>query len=300
MIKDLKGIIEAAKNCPGRKIAVAAAADLEILEVACRVREENIGEFIFVGDEEKILSIAEESMLDLGSSEIIDEPDDKKAVEKVVELIKAGGADVAMKGMLHTATFMRGILNKEKGLSTGGHISQVSLIDKIDKSGIQYITDGVISLEPDLMTKVEIIKNAVKLAHALGNECPTVACVGAVEVVNPKMPDTMDAAILSKMNDRGQITGCIIDGPFGLDNAISKEAAEHKKIDSPVAGNADILLVPSVYVGNPLIKSITYYAGKDMASAIIGPTRPVVMTSRTDSITNKVLSIALAVYLAGK
>ena len=300
MIKNLDGIIEAAKKCGVRRIAVAAAADKEILEVVCTVKQEGIADFILVGDSAKIAEIASENGMELGDTDIVDEPDDSKAVSKVVEFVLSGKADVVMKGMLHTGTFMRGILNKERGLSAGGHISQVSIIDKIDKSGLQYITDGVISLEPDLMTKAEIIKNNVRLAHALGNECPTVACVAAVEVVNPKMQDTIDAAVLSKMNDRGQITGCVVDGPFGLDNAISVEAAGHKKIDSPVAGNADIILVPSVHVGNPMIKAITYYAGMDMASAIVGPSHPVVMNSRTDSVRNKVLSIALAVYLAGK
>ena len=203
-----------------------------------------------------------------------------------------------MKGLLYTKEFMKAVLDKEEGLHTGKLISQISIIDSIQGDGIQMITDGVISIAPDLDAKRKIIENAVELAHKLGYECPKVALLGAVEVINPVMMDTLDAAALCKMNERGQIKGCVLDGPLALDNAVSAEAARHKKIKSSVAGSADILLVPNIQTGNVLIKALTYYAKKDMASAIAGASAPVIMTSRTDSIRNKILSMALAVYLS--
>ncbi len=297
MLKSLDEIIERAKNEASKQIAVAAAADDEVLEVVEEATRLGLAEFILIGNAAKIKEIAEANgrVID---AKIIDEPDDKKAAEKAVSLVREGEAQAVMKGLLHTATFMKAVLNKEKGLHAGRLISQVSIIDNIEGTGLQMITDGVISIKPDLETKKTIIENAVDLAHRLGNECPKVALLSAVEVVNPAMEDTMDAAVLCKMNDRKQIKGCKIDGPLALDNALSVEAAKHKGIESEVAGRADIILVPNIQVGNSLIKSITYYAGKDMASAIMGAAAPVIMTSRTDSVRNKILSLALAAVIA--
>ena len=297
MLKSLDEIIERAKNEASKQIAVAAAADDEVLEVVEEATRLGLAEFILIGNAAKIKEIAEANgrVID---AKIIDEPDDKKAAEKAVSLVREGEAQAVMKGLLHTATFMKAVLNKEKGLHAGRLISQVSIIDNIEGTGLQMITDGVISIKPDLETKKTIIENAVDLAHRLGNECPKVALLSAVEVVNPAMEDTMDAAVLCKMNDRKQIKGCKIDGPLALDNALSVEAAKHKGIESEVAGRADIILVPNLQVGTSLIKSITYYAGKDMASAIMGAAAPVIMTSRTDSVRNKILSLALAAVIA--
>lgn len=232
------------------------------------------------------------------SCSIIDEPDHKKAAEKAVELVRNGEAGAVMKGMLHTGTFLKAVLNKEKGLNTGKLVSQMSVFDKEYGEGLQILTDCAMAISPTLDEKKQIIENAVETARKIGYEKPKVALLSAIEIINPAIPDTMEAAILSKMGDRGQIKNAIIDGPFALDNAISPEAARHKGIESPVAGNADILVVPNLQVGNVFSKALTYYAHKDVAAAVAGAAAPIIMTSRTDSVRNKLLTIALASYLA--
>lgn len=297
MLENLAELLKIVQEKDSRVIAVASAADDEVIEVVHSAETMGIAEFILVGNAEKISNIVAEYGYDI-RAEIIDESDDKAAAAKAVELVREGRAQAVMKGLLHTSTFMKAVLNKETGLNKGNLISQISVIDKIEGDGLQMITDGVISIAPDLDTKKKIIENAVDLCHKIGNPCPKVALLAAVEVVNPAMQDTIDDAVICKMNDRKQISGCIIDGPLALDNAVSIEAAKHKGIESPVAGQADVLVVPNIQVGNVFIKSITYYAKKDMASAIVGTAAPVIMTSRTDSVMNKMLSIALASYIS--
>lgn len=202
-----------------------------------------------------------------------------------------------MKGLLPTSTFMKAVLNKEKGLRSEQLVSQITVTDNISGTGLNFITDCAMNISPDLNAKKEILENAVYLANKMGYNCPKVAILTAIETVNPVMQETIDAAILSKMNDRGQIKNCIVDGPFALDNAISQESAMHKGIESDVAGKADILLVSDIRMGNVLHKAITYYANKPVGSVIIGTTVPLVMTSRSDSIEDKLISIALSSYL---
>jgi phosphate butyryltransferase len=199
---------------------------------------------------------------------------------------------------VHSNIFLKALFNKEKGLNTGNQITQISIFEKPDKSGLMFLTDCAISVAPDVIAKKGIIENAVRLAHQLGVETPKVAVLAPVENINVQMQDTIDAAILSKMCDRGQITGCIVDGPFAFDNAISLEAASHKGISGAVAGQADIVVVPNLLVGNALTKSITYIAGKKVVAATVGAAVPVVFTSRTESTEGKLLSIALATYTA--
>lgn len=297
MVTSLKDLIERVTNREKKKIAVAAAEDVEILEVVQKAIELNIAEFILIGDKNKIEQLARENHIELDLY-IIDEPEHAKAAEKAVELVKTKEADAIMKGLLHTSTFLKAVLNKEKGLNTGRLISQISVFDKEDGEGLQLLTDCAISIEPTLEEKKQIIENAVDLAIKLGYERPKVALLSAIEVVNPKIKDTVEAAILSKMGDRGQIKNAIIDGPFALDNAISKKAAEQKGIKGEVAGCADILVAPNLQVGNVLTKALTYYAHKDVAAAVMGAGAPVVMTSRSDSVKNKLLSIALASYIS--
>lgn len=297
MVTSLKDLIERVTNREKKKIAVAAAEDVEILEVVQKAIELNIAEFILIGDKNKIEQLARENHVELDLY-IIDEPEHAKAAEKAVELVKTKEADAIMKGLLHTSTFLKAVLNKEKGLNTGRLISQISVFDKEDGEGLQLLTDCAISIEPTLEEKKQIIENAVDLAIKLGYERPKVALLSAIEVVNPKIKDTVEAAILSKMGDRGQIKNAIIDGPFALDNAISKKAAEQKGIKGEVAGCADILVAPNLQVGNVLTKALTYYAHKDVAAAVMGAGAPVVMTSRSDSVKNKLLSIALASYIS--
>jgi len=297
MIKNLNDLLEQVKNKERKKIAVAAAENLEVIEVVEEALKLGLADFILVGDKEMIEKIASENNKAI-ACRIINEPDHKKAAEKAVELVKNGEAEALMKGLLHTGTFLKAVLNKEKGLNIGKLVSQMSVFDKEYGEGLQILTDCAMAISPTLDEKKQIIENAVTVAQKIGYEKPRVALLSALEIVNPAIPDTMEAAILSKMGDRGQIKNAIIDGPFALDNAISPEAAMHKGIESPVAGNADILVAPNLQVGNVLTKAITYYAHKDVAAAVIGVSAPIIMTSRTDSVKNKLLSIALASYIS--
>lgn len=293
MIKNLNDLLDKAKIKEKKKIAVAAAEDLEVLEVVEEAENLKLAEFILIGDKKEIEKIAEENNKKL-CSEIIDEPDHKKAAEKAVDLVKNGEAGAIMKGLLHTGTFLKAVLNKEKGLNLGKLVSQISLFDKEEGEGLQLLTDCAMAIQPTLDEKKQIIENAVYLAGKIGYDIPKVAVISALEIVNPAIPDTMEAAILSKMGDRGQIKNAVIDGPFALDNAISLEAAKHKGISGVVAGQADILMVPNLQVGNVFTKALTFYAHKDVAAAVIGAGAPIIMTSRTDTVKNKLLSIALA------
>jgi phosphate butyryltransferase len=297
MIQNLDDLIDKVKSREKKKIAVAAAEDLEVLEVVEEAESLKLAEFILIGDKKEIEKIAKENNKKI-TCQIIHEPDHKKAAEKAVELVKKGEAGALMKGLLHTGTFLKAVLNKEKGLNLGKLVSQISLFDKESGEGLQLLTDCAMSIFPTLDEKRQIIENAVYLAEKIGYEMPKVAILSALEIVNPAIPDTIEAAILSKMGDRGQIKNAIIDGPFALDNAISLEAAKHKGIDSVVAGQADILIAPNLQVGNVLTKALTYYAHKDVAAAVIGAGAPIIMTSRTDSVRNKLLSIALASYIS--
>ncbi|MBV7273675.1 bifunctional enoyl-CoA hydratase/phosphate acetyltransferase [Clostridiaceae bacterium UIB06] len=297
MIKDLKDLIEQVKSREKRKIVVAAAEDLDVLEVVEEVKKLELAEFILVGDAEKIEKIAADNNKKL-LCEIIHEPDHKKAAEKAVELVVKGEAGAIMKGLLHTGTFLKAVLNKEKGLNRGKLVSQISVFDKESGEGLQLLTDCAMAIQPSLDEKKQIIENAVALALKLGYDKPKVALISALEVVNPAINDTLEAAILSKMGDRGQIKNAIIDGPLALDNAISIESAKHKGIEGVVAGQADILVAPNLQVGNVLTKALTYYAHKDVAAAVIGAGAPVIMTSRADSVKNKVFSVALASYIS--
>lgn len=296
-IKNFEHLMELAKAKQAKKIAVVAADDAEVLEVIERAESIKLAEFILIGDAAKIKAIITENGWNL-RADIIDEKDHKEAADKAVDLVVNGQAGTLMKGMLHSSVFLKAILNKEKGLNTGKHITQISVLEKDDEDGLRFITDCAITVDPDLLGKKEVLENAVDLAHKLGNEMPKVAVLASLEVVNPAMQDTLDAAVLSKMADRGQIKGCIVDGPFAFDNAVSLEAAKAKGISGPVAGNADIIVVPNLTVGNTLTKSITYIAKKTVVAATVGAAVPIVFTSRTESIEGKLLSIALASYVS--
>lgn len=297
MIKCLNDLMINVKGKEKKTIAIASAEDIEILELVEMARELELAEFILIGNKEKIKKIALENNKNI-DYKIIHESDHQIAAEIAVDLVLKGEADALMKGLLHTGIFLKSVLNKERSLNKGGLISQISVFDKEYGEGLQLLTDCAIVIQPNLDEKKQIIENAVSLALKIGYEKPRVALLSAVEVVNPAIPDTMDAAVLSKMSERGQIKNAIVDGPFALDNAISPEAANHKDINGEVAGNADILVVPNIQVGNVLTKALTYYAHKDVAAAVVGAGVPIIMTSRTDSIKNKLLSIALASYIS--
>lgn len=297
MIKNLDTMFSLVKESSKKTIAVAAAEDLDIIKLVDQCYKLGIADFILVGDKKKIKDIANDSDIVI-DCEIIDICDHKLAAEKAVQLVREKNSNAVMKGLLHTGTFLKAVLNKETGLNKGKMISQISVFDKVYGEGLQLLTDCAMNIQPTLDEKKQLIDNAVELALKLGYEKPKVAILSALEVVNPKISDTLDAAILSKMTDRGQIKNAVVDGPFALDNAISPEAAKHKNISGEVAGNADILLAPNLQVGNVLTKSLTYYAQKEVAAAVMGAGAPIIMTSRTDSVRNKLLSIALASYIS--
>lgn len=293
-IKTLDTFLQIAKNKPRKKIAVGAAEDEHVLGAIKDAVKENIVEPILVGNAAKIQAIAEEIGFDLSNIEIIEENNPAMACRKAVKLIKEGKAQIIMKGLVGTADFLRAILDKENGLRKGELLSHIGFFDPPAYHKVIALTDAAQNIAPTLQEKIAIINNSIDLFHHLGVENPKIAMLGAVEVVNPKMEATLDAAIITQMNRRKQIKGCVIDGPLAFDNAVSKEAAEHKGIESEVAGETDLLFAANIDIGNVLYKSFTYFANASVAACILGASVPVVLTSRADSDRSKLLSIALA------
>lgn len=298
MSKNFDDLLLKLKDCKKKKVAVAVAQDEPVLEAVKAAQEREIADAILVGDKYEIIEISKKIGMDISKFEIIHEADPKKATLLAVKLVSSGTADMVMKGLIDTATFLRSVLNKEVGLRTGKLMSHVSVfeIEGIDR--LVFLTDAAFNTYPDLKAKIQILNNSVNVAHACGIELPKVAPVCAVEVVNPDMPATIDASLLSKMNDRGQIKGCLVDGPLALDNAISEEAAHHKGITSPVAGKADIVLLPNIETANVMYKTLTYTSRSKNGGLLVGTSAPVILTSRADSFETKVNSIALAALVA--
>jgi phosphate butyryltransferase len=297
MVKSLEELLELAKKKEKKTMAVAVAQDGVVLEAVIKAVNMNIINAILVGNEDEIKAIAKNSNIDLSGVRIINEYDIVKAAAKAVELVTKGEANYVMKGLLGTSDLLKAVLNKEANLRTNNLLSHVMVYDVKSYKKLLLLTDGGMVTYPELKDKIGIIKNAVTVAKGLEIDMPKIAPICAVEVVNPSMQATLDAAALSAMNKRGQIEGCIIDGPLGLDNAISKEAAHHKGIVSDVAGDADILLVPNIEAGNFLGKSMTYFAGAESAGVIVGAKCPIVLVSRADSAKSKLYSIALGSIL---
>lgn len=299
-MKKLNEILEKAKKYGPKTVAVAASEDEVVLKAIDRAKQEGIIEAILVGNIEKTKEIAKENNINLDGYRLVDAKDYKEAAEIAVKLVSEKDADFLMKGKIKTGDLMRVVLKEEYGLRTGKTISLVSIFEVPNYKKLLLVSDAGMTIAPTLEQKVDLINNAVLVAKkAVGIEEPKVAILGAVEVVNPKMPATVEAAILSQMNKRKQIKGCIVDGPFALDNAVSIEAAEHKGIVSPVAGDADILIMPDIEAGNIFYKSMVFLAGAKVASVIVGAKVPVALTSRADSDETKLLSLALTTLMAG-
>jgi phosphate butyryltransferase len=280
-------------------ISVARAEDTDVLEAVEEARKNGIAKSILVGDADKIKEVASRIGINVGNFEVIDERGGEAAAcLKAVEAVSSGQADILMKGMVTTANFLRAVLNKEKGLRSGALLSHVYIhqIENFDR--IFFVTDPAFNVYPDTKAKIGIVENIIKLAHSFGVQVPKIAVLAAIEVVNLDMQPTIDAAILTQMNRRGQIVDCVIDGPLALDNAVSEESAKHKGIVSDVAGKADILLVPNIETGNILAKSIIYFARSKTAGLVLGAKAPIVLTSRADTHETKLLSIASAAVLA--
>lgn len=293
-------IMKTARQKGPKTIAVAAAQDLEVLLAVKNARDLGLAEAILVGDASRIRQIAQENQLDLTGFVVIEQADVAQACRTAVQLVSEGKAQILMKGLVDTAVILKAVLDKEIGLRTENVLSHVAVAEIAGYDRLFYITDAAMNIEPDLITKKQIIENSVQVANALGNDYPKVACVCAVEKVNAKMKATVDAAALVKMNESGELGGCLVAGPLALDNAVSLEAAQHKGITNPVAGNADILVMPFIEPGNMLYKSIVFFAKGKLAGIVVGAKAPIVLTSRADSDEAKLNSIAIGVLMASK
>jgi len=298
MLKTFKEVLEKAKDYGPKKMSVAAAQAEDVLRAVEAARLEGLTDSILVGDKKEIIRIAKEIGIDPSNYEIIDKPDKTETAKYAVELIRNKKASILMKGIMGTARLLKAVLDKEIGLRTDRLLSHVYTLEIKNYDRLLTMTDGAMNISPDLNQKAQIIQNAIHFAQSLGVEKPKVAVLGALELVNPNMPATIDAACLAKMSERGQIVGGIVDGPLAFDNAISKESALHKGIESPVSGEVDIVLVPNIESGNIFAKGLVYLAKAIPAGLLLGAKAPVVLTSRADSAQSKLYSIALGVLMS--
>ena len=299
MSKSFDEIISKVKECEMKTVAVSVAQDDAVLEAVREAKEKGIANAILVGDEAKIREIAASIDMDLTGYEIIDEPDMIAASLKAVKLAHDGKADMYMKGLIDSKNFLKSVLDKEVGLRTGGPLSHVAVFDVPGVEQLLFLTDVAFMTYPTLEDKVSIINNTVPVCNACGIDMPKVAPLAAVEVINPKMPVTLEAAELTKMNEEGKITGCIVDGPLSLDLAIDPKAAKHKgATDRKIQGDADVLLFPDIHAGNLVYKVLVRVEGAKNGCILTGTKVPCILTSRSDTFETKVNSIALAAVVA--
>ena len=299
MTKTFDDLLTRVNSCETKKLAVAVAQDKAVLEAVKAAKERKIANSILVGDADEIKKIAATLSMDLNDYEVIDVKDKTEASLTAVQLVHDGKADMYMKGLLDTKTFLKSVLNKEVGLRTGKPLSHVCVFEIPGIDRLLFLSDVAFMPYPSLEDKKCIIEYTTEIAKACGVSCPKVAPLAAVEVVNPKMPATVDAAELTRMNEEGEITGCIVDGPLSLDIALYKEAAEEKgALDRKVAGDADILLFPDIHAGNLVYKTIVHMVNCKNGNILTGTQAPVILTSRSDDCETKVNSIALAAVVA--
>ncbi len=290
----LTDLYELVKKSRKKKLAVAVAHDEHCLEAICAVNKLGLVEAILVGNEKKIKELSIKLKLDIAGMKIVNEEVDANSVKLAVRLVRDKEADILMKGNVPTATFLRGVLDKENGLRKGDVLSHFALFEVPTYHKLLGLSDAAMIPAPDFKTKVALINNAVEFMNKLGYTKPKVAVLAAVEMVNESMPATLEAALLSKMNQRGQIKNCIIDGPLAYDNAVSKTSAKHKGIVSDVAGDADLLIVPDIEAGNILYKAFGFSANAKLAAVVLGAAAPIVLTSRSDTEESKQASIIMA------
>lgn len=300
MIKDFEQLIKNVKNVEKTKtVAVVCAHDEHTLEAVIRAEKEGLVNSILLGKEKEIKEILETLNYKKSNDSIINSLEDKDAAEKAVELVRDGKVDFIMKGKIQTADLLRAVVDKEKGLRTGKVISHMAFNEIPTYHKLIAISDGGMMMYPDLQQKKGIIENGVETLRSMGIENPKVAVVTAVENVNPKMPETVDAAELKKMNEMGEIKNCIVEGPISYDLIMDPESAVIKGYESPVAGDADLIIVSNITVGNILGKSLVYSAGSKMAGFIVGAKVPIVLTSRGATSEGKYLSLVLCASAAG-
>ncbi len=299
MTKSFDDLLAKVSQCSKKTVAVACAQDDAVLEAVKAAKERGIADAILVGNEAEIKTIARTLKMHINEYKIINVEDPVEAARTAVKLVHDGEADMYMKGLIDTKTFLKSVLDKEVGLRTDKTLSHVCGFEIKGVDHLLFLSDVAFVPYPDLATKANIIKNTVEIAHACGVECPKVAPIAAVEVVNPKMPCTVEADELTKMNENGEITGCIVDGPLSLDLAIEPQAAFHKgTTDRKIVGDADVLLFPDIHAGNITYKCLVHTAECKNGNILTGTSAPAILTSRSDEFEVKVNSIALAAIVA--
>lgn len=298
MIKNFRELLSSVKDKKRKVLVIAGAEGEEIIEAVKKATEEDIISPILIGDSDKIKSLCRKLDFDLGTLEILGEKEPQRTASLAVELVKQNKADMLMKGKVDTPTLLKAVLDKEKGLKGGKLLSHVAVVEVEKYPKLMLVTDGGINISPDVTKKIEILKNAIEVAKKLGIEKPKAACLAAVELVNPDMPETIDASIIAKMAERGEIKDVIVDGPVAFDVAIDSASAKTKGIISPVSGDADIFLCPNISSGNIFVKALIYLADAKAAGIVVGAGAPVVLLSRSDSAEIKLLSIALGAAIS--
>ena len=286
-------IIDAARAAGPARFVVAQAADTTILEALAQAVKAGFARPILVGRREEIEEAARERSLSIEGWEIVDTPAKADAAPEAVKMVARGDGDILVKGLLQSADLLRAVLSKANGFTTGRTLSHVGVFRFVESDRFYFVTDAALTIAPTYQQKIDIVQNAVDLAHRLGVPQPIVAMLCAIETVNPDMPATVDAACLAKMAERGAIKGARVEGPLALDNAVSVEAARHKGITSDLAGRADILVAPNIEAANILYKALVFFAKAEEAGIVMGARAPIVLASRSDSVRNKLYSMAL-------
>ena len=293
----LEDLYERAAGLGKPTVAVACAQDAHVLEAAAAARD--MAAFALVGDAGKIRQAARDAGVDISGMEIVDEPDDAKACQLAVARVASGAAQALMKGLVDTAVIMKAVLDRDAGMNVGRKLSHLALFALPAYHKLLFVTDAAINIAPDVETKKMIIQNAAEAVATLDEPFPKIALLAAKEKADPKMPATMEAAEIKKAHEGGWLPGCVLDGPLALDNAVSAESARIKGIESPVAGDADILVCPDIEAGNILYKSLAFLAGARNGGVVLGAKKPVILTSRADSAESKLVSIALGILSGG-
>ena len=297
ILKDFKQLRQLVESVDKRTVAVVAAHDAHTLEAVLKTKDEGILDHILIGKKDEIIKIGNELGYDVSSDVIIDSDTDEDAVAKGLDLIKTGGADFLQKGILQTSTLLKGVVNKENGIKARDTLSNVALLDIPAYHKVVGLTDGGMVMYPTLEQKKDIIDNAVEVYKALGYDNPKVAVLCAVETLNPKMPETVDAAELKKMNQEGIIKDCVVEGPISFDLAVDPEAAKIKGYESPVAGDADIIIMPDISAGNLTSKALTVLGGAMMAGIVMGAKCPIALNSRSAAFEEKYYSLLACAYM---
>lgn len=298
-IRSFAELLDCARGCNKPRMAVAAAGESAVIASVAHAMKEGLVTPVLTGSAAHIHEIAARQQLDLGAVEVINIADPVEASTAAVRLVHDGKADIVMKGLVTTKEFVRAILRQEFGMRRGRPLSHIAIVESPDQSRLMLLTDSGINIRPRFNRKIAIVRNALRVANALGIAVPKVAVIAAVETVElPAMPATLDAALLRRMGDSGILGSCIVDGPLSMDNALDSHTAEIKGRSSPVAGQADIIVAPDIETANAIYKTIRYLAQREIASIVIGAAAPAIVASRSDSALSKLYSIALGVLVA--